>query len=177
MKRNEKSELVEQLNKEWSVARTAFLVEFRGITVPQVTEFRHKVRDAKGRYRVVKNTLAARAMKETPLDGLSGDLGGPLGIAYTADDSVALAKVLADFAKDHPNLVMKSGVLDGQRISGTEVSRVAAMPGKRELVGQLVGLVGSPLRRLVTALNSPLAKFVNVLDQVRQQKEKADTAS
>lgn len=176
MNRTDKHDLVEKLRGEWAAARTAFLVEYRGLNVPQVTKLRDQVRTAKGRYRVVKNTLAARAMKGTSLQGLCDDLAGPLAIATTGDDSVALAKALVEFAKENPALVMKMGLVEGQRVRAEDVPKVATMPGRPELLGQVVGLLASPMRRLVTALQSPVQKLVSVLHQIEQQKEKAPAA-
>jgi large subunit ribosomal protein L10 len=102
MNRTEKQELIDDLHQEFGRSPHAIVVDFRGLSVPAVTEFRRKVRKAGSRYRVVKNTLALRAIKDTPLEPLGGKFENTTGVAYTGDDPVALAKVLIDFAKDHP---------------------------------------------------------------------------
>src|SRR3990172_11199995 len=100
MNRTEKQEMIDELHKELKQSPHAVLVDFTGLSVPAVTEFRRKVRAAGSRYRVVKNSLALRAAKGTPLEQLEAKLEGTTGIAYSGDDPVALAKVLVDFAKD-----------------------------------------------------------------------------
>src|SRR6187455_3558331 len=102
MNRAEKQTLIDDLHQEFGRSPHAILVDFRGLSVPAVTEFRRKVRAAGSRYRVVKNSLALRAAKGTALERLEAKLEGTTGIAYTGDDPVALAKVLVDFAKDNP---------------------------------------------------------------------------
>lgn len=176
MNKTEKQELVNGLHAEWKGVSTAFLIEFSGLNVPQATKLRDQVRKASGRYRVVKNTLAARAMQDTALLPLLKHLQGPKAIAYTAKDPVALAKVIVDFAKENPQLVMKEGVLEGQLLSSAQVPEVAKMPGRQELIGKLVGLMGSPIRRLVVALNAPVAKLTVALGQIEKQKGSAPAA-
>src|SRR5438045_2551852 len=111
MNRTEKQQLIDGLHEEFGRSPHAILVNFQGLTVPDVTEFRRKVRQAGSRYRVVKNSLALRALKGTPLEGLAPKFDGITGVAYTGSDPVALAKVLVDFVKDHPKLVVKGGVV------------------------------------------------------------------
>ncbi len=116
MNRTEKQQLIDELHKEFASSPHAVLVDFRGLSVPAVTEFRRKVKASGSRYRVVKNSLALRAAKGTPLEKLGDRLTGTTGIAYTGDDPVALAKVLVDFAKDHPALALKVGVVSGEQM-------------------------------------------------------------
>src|ERR1043166_3016287 len=111
MNRTEKQELIDDLHKEFGQSPHAILVDYRGLTVPAVTEFRRKVRQAGSHYRVVKNSLALRAVKDTPLETLSAKFENTTGVAYTGADPVVLAKVLMDFAKDHPQLVVKGAVV------------------------------------------------------------------
>ena len=107
MNRTEKQALIDDLHAEFGKSPHAILVDFRGLTVPAATEFRRKVRQAGSRYRVVKNSLALRAVKDTPLEKLAHKFEQTTGVAYTGTDPVVLAKVLVDFAKDHPALVVK----------------------------------------------------------------------
>ena len=113
MNRTEKQELIDELHKEFEASPHAVLVDFTGLSVPAVTEFRKKMKASGSRYRVVKNSLALRAAKGTALEKLGDRLQGTTGIAYTGSDPVALAKVLMDFAKDHPALAVKAGVVSG----------------------------------------------------------------
>jgi len=116
MNRTEKQALIDDLHQEFGRSPHAILVDFRGLSVPAVTEFRRKVKAAGSRYRVVKNTLALRAAKGTPLEKLGPQFDNTTGVAYTGTDPVALAKTLIDFAKDHPQLVVKGGLVSGSQM-------------------------------------------------------------
>jgi large subunit ribosomal protein L10 len=164
MNRTEKQELVDDLHSEFGKSPHAILVDFRGLTVPAVTEFRRKVRQAGSRYRVVKNSLALRALKDTPLEGLAPRFRETTGVAYTAADPVALAKVLMDFAKDHPELVVKAGVVSGNQMLDAEgVKALSAMPSLPELRARLLGLLNAPASKLVRLLNTPAEQMARVL--------------
>src|SRR5688572_31399665 len=115
MNRTDKQTLVDSLHAEFKASPHAVLVDFRGLSVPAVTASRRKVRQAGSRYRVVKNTLALRAVKDTPLEQLGPKFDNTTGVAYTGTDPVALAKTLIDFARDHPQLVVKGGLVSGSQ--------------------------------------------------------------
>jgi large subunit ribosomal protein L10 len=164
MNRTEKQTLIDDLHAELGKSPHAILVDFRGLTVPAVTEFRRKVRQAGSRYRVVKNSLALRAIKDTPLEGLSAKFENTTGVAYSSSDPVALAKVLVDFAKDHPSLVVKAGVVSGsQMLDAAGVKALSTMPSLPELRSKLLGLMQAPAARLVRVLAAPAGQFVRVL--------------
>jgi large subunit ribosomal protein L10 len=132
--------------------------------VPAATEFRRKMRASGSRYRVVKNSLALRAAKGTALEKLEAKLEGTTGIAYTGDDPVALAKVLVDFAKEHPALSVKAGVVAGSQLLDAEgVKALSTMPGLPELRAKLLGLLMGPAQQLVSLLNEPATQTVRVL--------------
>ena len=137
MNKTEKQALVNDLHSEFGKSSHAILVDFRGLSVPAVTEFRRKVRQSGSRYRVVKNTLALRAVKDTPLEKLAHSFENTTGVAYTGSDPVALAKVLIDFAKDHPALVVRAGSSPHQMLDADVVRlRHASLP---ELRSKLLG--------------------------------------
>lgn len=164
MNRTQKQAQIQSLHEEFDRSPHAIVVDFRGLTVPAVTEFRRKVRQAGSRYRVVKNSLALRALKDTPLEKLTAKFEGPTGVAYTGADPVALAKALVDFAKDHPSLVVKAGLFGGERLLDPEgVKALSAMPSLPELRSRLLGLLNAPASRLVRLLNAPAGKLVRVL--------------
>jgi large subunit ribosomal protein L10 len=164
MNRNEKEALVEDLHQEFGRSPHAILVDFRGLSVPAVTEFRRKVRQSGSRYRVVKNTLALRAVKDTPLEKLGTGFDNATGVAYTGTDPVALAKVLMDFAKDHPQLVVKGGLVSGSQVLDAEgVKALSSMPGLAELRGRLLGLLQAPATQLVRLLGTPALQLARVL--------------
>jgi large subunit ribosomal protein L10 len=164
MNRSEKQQLIDELHSELEKSPTAVLLDFKGLSVPAATEFRRKVRASGSRYRVVKNSLALRAAKGTALERLEAKLEGTTGIAYTGDDPVALAKVLVDFAKDHPALSVKAGVVAGGQLLDAEgVKALSTMPGLPELRAKLLGLLMAPAQQLVSLLNEPATQTVRVL--------------
>jgi large subunit ribosomal protein L10 len=170
MNRTEKQQLIEELNSELANSPHAVLVDFRGLSVPAATEFRKKVRAAGSRYRVVKNSLAVRASKGTALEQLQAKLEGTTGIAYAGDDPIALAKVLVDFAKEHPALSVKAGVVSGSQVLDAEgVKALSTMPGLPELRSKLLGLMQAPASQLVRLLSTPATQLAQVMKQ-RQDK-------
>jgi large subunit ribosomal protein L10 len=164
MNRTEKQELIDELHSEFVKSPHAILVDYKGLSVPAVTEFRRKVRQSGSSYRVVKNSLALRAAKGTPLEKLGGKFEQTTGVAYTAKDPVALAKVLVDFAKDHPSLKVKVGIVAGEQLIDPEgVKALSSMPSLPELRARLLGMLQAPATKLVRVLNAPATKLVRVL--------------
>jgi large subunit ribosomal protein L10 len=164
MNRTEKQQLIDTLHEEFGKSPHAILVDYKGLTVPAVTEFRRKVRASGSRYRVVKNSLALRAAKGTPLEKLSAQFDNMTGVAYTGQDPVALAKVLVDFAKDNPNLVFKAGIVSGNQLLDTAgVKALSTMPSLPELRSKLLGLMKAPASQLVRLLNAPASQLARVL--------------
>jgi large subunit ribosomal protein L10 len=164
LKRQDKETLVASLKGEFAKSPHAVLVDFRGISVPAVTDFRRKVQKAGSRYRVVKNTLAQRALEGTPLAPLKDRFAQTTGIAYCADDPVALAKVIVDFTKDHPQIVVKAGLVSGsQLLDANGVKALSTMPGLPELRSKLLGVLKAPGAKLVRLLATPSQQMVRVL--------------
>jgi len=171
MNRTEKQTLIDNLHDEFGRSPHAILVDFRGLSVPAVTEFRRKVRQAGSRYRVVKNSLALRALKNTPLEPLAAKFENATGVAYTGADPVAMAKALMDFAKDHPNLVVKAGLVSGsQMLDADGVKALSSMPSLPELRAKLLGLLNAPASQLVRLLSTPAGQLARVL-KAHQDKE------
>ena len=164
MNRTEKQQLIDELHKELEASPHAVLVDFRGLSVPAATEFRKRMRASGSRYRVVKNSLALRASKGTALEQLQSKLEGTTGIAYTGDDPVAMAKALVDFAKDHPALSVKGGVVAGSQVLDAEgVRALSTMPGLAELRARLLGLLQAPATQLVRLLGTPATQLARVV--------------
>jgi large subunit ribosomal protein L10 len=172
MNRAEKVAQIEDLGQGLAKSGNAILFAFAGLKVPEVTELRRQVRATKSRYVVVKNTLALRATKGTPLEALSSHFVGATAVAYNQDNPVALAKVLTAFAKTNPNLVFKAALVEGRPIAAAEIKAIAELPTREELVSKLLFLMQSPLRRLVTVLNGPIRNLAGVVSQIAEQKEK-----
>jgi large subunit ribosomal protein L10 len=170
MNRTEKAAAIEELGKGLARSGNAILFAFSGLKVPEVTELRRQVRATRSSYLVVKNTLALRAARGTPLEALSGHFVGATAVAYNPDNPVALAKVLTAFAKNNPNLVFKAALVEGRPITAAEIKTIAEMPTREELVARLLFLAQSPLRRLVTVLNGPVRSLAGVVKQIAEQK-------
>lgn len=173
MNRTEKETSVAGLAESLGSTPHAFLLNFQGMKVVDVTDLREKVRKTGSSYVVVKNTLARRAIAGTPLAALAKEFTGPTAVAWNANDPVALAKVLAEAAKANPNLKFKSAVVDGQPIAATEVAAVASLPSREELVAKLLFVLQTPMRNLVTVLSAPQRGLVSTLSQVSKKKEEA----
>jgi large subunit ribosomal protein L10 len=172
MNRTEKQTLISSLHEEFGRSPHAVLVDFRGLSVPAVTEFRRRVRRAGSRYRVVKNTLARRAAVGTPIETLSDFFVETTGIAYTSTDPVALAKVLVDFMKENPSLVVKAGIVSGsQRLDASGVKALSTLPGLPELRARLLGLLMAPATQLTRLLNTPAGQMARVLKAHQEQVE------
>ncbi|MGH9456458.1 MAG: 50S ribosomal protein L10 [Thermoanaerobaculia bacterium] len=170
MNRDEKRQAVETLNQEIGQATNAFLIEFKGITVPQITELRKQVREAGSQYVVVKNTLALIALKDSPMIELREQFSGETAVAYNRGDAVALAKALSKFAKDVPALNFKGAMLEGKVVPAEQIEAIASLPSREELVARLLFMLQSPIRGLVTVLQANIRNLAVVLDQVAKQK-------
>ena len=171
--KTEKTTVLEQLETAFKGVDSAILVDYKGLDVPQVTELRRQVRAAKGQYRVVKNTLARRALKGTEFEPLIEFFQGTTAIAFTGTDPVALAKTLTTFAKTAPQLNIKAAVVQGRQIAAGEVTELATLPGKPELYAKLLFLLNAPMVRLVTVLNAAPQSLLNVLTQAEKKKNEA----
>ena len=174
MNRDEKAQAISELEAAIGSATNAFLIDFKGITVPQVTELRKQVRDTNSQYIVVKNTLALIAVKDSPLKSLENAFSGPTAVAYNATDAVALAKVLTKFAKDVPTIQFKGALLNGQALPASEIQNIANLPSREELIAKLLYLMQHPIRGLATVLQGNIRKFAVVLDQIAKQKGEAN---
>ncbi len=163
MNKEEKKETISELHEKFARAKTAVITAYSGINVEQITDLRSKLRKANVEYRVVKNTLARKAVEGTGLEPLKEHFVGPVGIALGYDDVVAPAKVLAEFSKAQEKLLLKVGVLDGKLLKQADIKALASLPSLNSLRGKIVGLLQAPASRMVGVLAAPGGQIARVM--------------
>src|SRR5260370_37681722 len=169
--RSEKDKLIAEYQGGLAVAPHALLLGCKGISVPQVTELRNRVRATGGEYLVVKNNLALRAIDSTALAVLEEHFVGPTAVVFTDHDPVALAKALTDYAKEVPALEVKAGMVERRAGAARQIKEIAQLPSREQLIAKLLYLLQSPITRFARLLAAVPQSLVVVLDQVRKQKE------
>ena len=165
LSRQKKAEKVNELAKELEQSTSAIVGTFTKLTVAQDFELRKTVRNAGGRYRVLKNKLAGRAAKGTKIEAALQGLKGVSSVAYTSGDPVALAKALSTWVQDNAEFTFKLGIVNGKVINVEEVKALATMPSKEEIFAKLLFLINSPAQRLVTVLNAAGRDLAVVINQ------------
>lgn len=173
MNRTEKEQAVASLRAGFSDAKFVSLVVFKGLNVPEISSLRHELRSIGTEFRVVKNTLARRAVQGTELEQLQEHFRGPTAVALTNEDPAQPAKILARFAKDNPKLEFKVGLLSGRPLTGANIESLSKLPPREVLLSMLLGTLKAPTSGLVNVLAGVLTKFVRTLYAIQQEKEKS----
>ncbi len=173
MNREEKAAAVEALQASFGAAKAAVLTDFRGLSVADMTDLRRHLRKASVEYQVVKNTLAVRALGAGGMEGLAPYFEGPIGVAISRTDPLAPARALLAWGKGRPTFTLKAGVVEGVVMGPAEIAAVAALPGRDVLLSRMLSVLQAPLRNLASVLHGQVRALAAVLEQVRQQKERA----
>jgi len=168
-----KKALVAEVAEVAARAQSVVAAEYRGLTVGQMTELRAKARRQGVYMRVVKNTLARKALAGTSFESVGPKLKGPLVLAFSKDDPGAAARVVKDFAKANEKLVATLVSLGGQVLSAAELERVASLPTREQALSMLLGVLKAPIVKLVRTLAEPPAKLARTLAAIRDQKQAA----
>lgn len=173
MQKEDKERVVAELTEKLRNSDTMIVADYRGLTMPQIDALRSKLIENGARFSVVKNTLTRRAAQEAGADALLALLEGPSAIAFVeADgDAVAVAKALADSARDTRILEIRGGVMSGKVISGADVESLAKLPPLEVLRGQVIGAIIAPLQNLVGLVNAPLQNLYGLIDARIEQLE------
>ena len=171
MSLEQKQTVVSEVAAKLGNAQAVIVAEYRGLDVGRITDLRAKARNSGVYLRVLKNTLARRAVTGTPFEKLADQMVGPLIYGF-AQDPVAGAKALSEFAKDNEKFVIKGGAMPNSLMSVKDIKTLATMPSRDELIARLLGTMQAPVAKFVRTLNEVPTGFVRVLAAVRDQKEK-----
>jgi len=172
LKKEVKEKQVAWLRDQFQVTKALFLTDFRSLSVSEMNQLRSELRDRGVAFKVLKNTLTRRAYQDTDVAAIGPDLAGPRAAAWTSTEEnvPAMAKVLVDFAKTHPNLVLVRGVLNGKLVDPSEMDTLSKLPSREELLGRVLGTMMAPVSAFVNTLAAIPRSFLNVLKAIEEQK-------
>ncbi len=170
---DDKKLVVEEVAAIAADAHSAIAAEYRGLTVTEVTELRRVARESGVYLRVVKNTLARRAVEGTEFECMKEGMTGPLIFAFSMEDPGSAARVINDFAKEHDKLVTKLVSIGGQLYDASELKRLASLPTRDQAISMLMALMKAPVEKFVRTLAEPHAKLTRTVAAVKDQKEAA----
>jgi len=176
MLRNEKDAVIAEVTQLLTDTENVFVSDYRGLTVAELAELRGKLRESGARFKIVKNTLGGIAADKAGREPVKDLMSGPTAVTFCGDDLVGAAKALADFAKTHPQLEVRGGLLDASLIDPAGVRMIASLPPRDVLIAQVVGTMAAPMTGLVTVLQGTISGFVRALDQVAQLRAAAGEA-
>ena len=177
MKRAQKTDTVADLTQRFGRASMALISEYKGMTAAESTELRRRLRAVRGELRVAKNTLVRRAIRETNYAGLDSQLGGPVGLIFSFEDPIAVAKAVTSFREAGDKFKVRGGVIDGQPLTREEVQELANMPPKEVVMAQLLGLLQAPASALVRLINEPGCGLARLIDAIGKKNEVSAPAS
>ncbi|MBI5559970.1 MAG: 50S ribosomal protein L10 [Deltaproteobacteria bacterium] len=173
MRKEEKAKLVNEYREKFRKANAAFITGYQGIKVNDITDLRRTLRDAGVEFKVMKNTLATLAVKDTPAEALSKEFAGPVAVALSYGDASVAAKKLAKFEEDLPGFNLRTAVLGGTVLKVSDIRGLAKLPPRDVLAAKLLGVMKNVPRSLIAVLSGVPKKFVYALNAVKGAKEKA----
>lgn len=173
----EKNQQVEEFGEAFGASVASFLVGYQGTKCAELTKLRRQLRPAGARVRIIKNTLARRALKGSEGEKLEGLLTGPTAVVWSKSDPVAPAKIIADFTKEVESFKVKGGLVDGKVVTAADVGELAKLPSREELLSKLLALINAPASRLLQTINAPGSRLVQTLEAWRQKQEEGQSSS
>src|SRR5712692_3825034 len=176
MRKGQKGTIVEELAENLGRASIALISEYKGMTAAQSDDMRRRLRAVRGEFRVAKNTLVRRAIKDTRYEALGEKLGGPVGLILSYADPVELAKTVTSMRELADKFKVRGGVLDGKALSAEEVQALAALPPREVIFAQLLGLLQAPATRLARLLNEPGSAMARLLDAISKRQGASEVA-
>ncbi|MGM0442948.1 MAG: 50S ribosomal protein L10 [Fibrobacterota bacterium] len=168
-----RTEQIERLTEEFEACGAFYMTKFEGVTVEEINEVRGKIREVNGKYLVVKNTLAKKALAKNGIEGMDDFFKGPVGVVFSSkDDASAPAKVIKKYNSDNDDKMdFLAAYFDGEIFEGESARQLADMPSRDELYSMLLSAMQGPVRGLAVSLNGILTNFVRTLDAVREKKD------
>ena len=173
MKLEDKKRIAQDLKERFDKSKVIIVTDYKGLNVTSINALRRKLREADVEYKVVKNSLLIRAAADTDVAQLNEYFKGPSAIAISYDDPVAPAKVLTEFAKESKKLEIKAGVMGDQMLDMSAIKALSDLPSREVLLGQVLSAMNGVPTAFVRALNDNIARFLNVLNAIKDQKEAA----
>jgi large subunit ribosomal protein L10 len=167
----DKKTIVAEVSTIAASAHSAIAAEYRGLTVDEMTELRSKARNEGVYLRVIKNSLAKRAVDGTEFECMQDSLAGPLIMAFSQEDPGAAARLIKNFSKDHDKLITKVIAIGGEVLPNEQLERLSKLPNRDQAIAILMAVMKAPVEKFVRTLNEPHAKFVRTVAAVRDQKQ------
>lgn len=165
-----KEKQVNELKEKLAKVSSAVLTDFRGLTVKEITELRRRLKSANIEYKIIKNNLVSRAVRESDIEAISQYLQGPTAIVLGEGDPLVSVKLLMDFAKEYKKPEIKTGVIQGKIFNSQEIALMAKLPAREVLLAQVIAGIQVPLSGLVTVLSAPIRSLLYVLKAIEQKK-------
>ncbi len=163
-------EMLEAIKADLDGVSAVWVVDYRGLTVKEIQNLRHSIREAGANMKVYKNTLMRIALEQSELPTLDDLLEGPSAFVFAGDDVAAAAKAVKNFAKDNQNLEIKGGLMEGKEVTAAEVEAIASLPSREELIAQIAGAISGVARGLATTVNGVPRGLAQVVKAVADQK-------